>query len=181
MDKVKEKAPLMTVFGYKPDIHHGEYGQFIRKTSQSYYSRIMDSLLFIFMNLFAPLGTEGFVMPGSFPGVILTRPDISRRNHLDFKSAELKVNYKQNKNKNQNKNKPKFRKGAANFGPQRKISDNEISDTDETANFRKTAKSFTEFYKNQEIEEKKWGGYYSNQNFVKSSDEFITFSDKDEL
>jgi len=29
LDKVAEKAPLMTVFGYKPEIHRGEYGQFI--------------------------------------------------------------------------------------------------------------------------------------------------------
>jgi hypothetical protein len=34
LEKVDTIAPLMRIFGYKPEVHVGEYDQFISKTSQ---------------------------------------------------------------------------------------------------------------------------------------------------
>ena len=41
LDLVAQKAPLMEVFGYLPEIHKGEYEQFISNTSQLTHLRYL--------------------------------------------------------------------------------------------------------------------------------------------
>ena len=41
LDKVAEVAPLMKVFGYKPEVHKGAYDQFISNTSQLTHLRYL--------------------------------------------------------------------------------------------------------------------------------------------
>lgn len=46
LDKVAEVAPLMSVFGYKPEVHRGEYDQFKSQVSNySLFARYLNNEL----------------------------------------------------------------------------------------------------------------------------------------